>query len=212
METALFVVVGYLAGSIPSGLWLVRLTKSVDIRTVGSHNIGATNVWRTFGWRYGLPVMLFDILKAFVPTLIATLTAGHLAGVLTGAAAMVGHARPIYLKFAKGGKMVATAGGAFLGVAPVLGLVGVGVWVVVFLVFRYASLASIVAAVSLAPLAYGLGYPWPVIVFGGVAGAGVCVLHRANIRRLLRGEESRFDLRRSRRKGSAAAAEVPVGR
>jgi glycerol-3-phosphate acyltransferase PlsY len=210
VETALFVVVGYLAGSIPFGLWIVRLTKGVDIRTVGSHNIGATNVWRTFGWRYGLPVMLLDILKAFVPTLTATLVAGHLAGVLTGAAAMVGHARPIYLKFAKGGKMVATAAGAFLGVAPLLGLVAAGVWIVVFVLFRYASLASIVAAASLAPLAYGLGYPWPVIAFGGAAGVGVIVLHRANIKRLLNGEESRFEFRRSRRK-AGAVEEVPVG-
>jgi glycerol-3-phosphate acyltransferase PlsY len=203
-------VAGYLCGSIPFGLWLVKLTKGVDIRTVGSHNIGATNVWRTYGWRYGLPVMLLDILKAFVPTLVATLVAGHLAGVLTGAAAMVGHARPIFLRFARGGKMVATAAGAFLGVAPLLGLAGAGVWLIVFGVTRYASLASIVAAGSLAPLAYGLGYPWPVIAFGGAAGVGVVVLHRANVRRLLAGEENRFEFRSVRK--SRAGAEVPASR
>ena len=196
MEIALFAVVGYLAGSITFGYWIVRLTKGVDIRTVGSHNLGATNVWRTYGWRYGLPVMLLDVLKAFVPVLIATNVAGELAGVLTGAAAMAGHARPIYLKFAKGGKMVATAGGAFLGVAPVLGLVGAALWIVLFLLTRYASVASILSALALAPLAYGLGYPWPVIAFGGAAGVGVLVLHRANVRRLLNGTESRFVLRR----------------
>src|SRR5262249_54140786 len=160
-----FIVLGYLCGSIPFGLWLTKLLKGVDIRAVGSHNIGATNVWRTFGWRYGLPVMFLDILKGFVPTLVATLVAGHLAGVLTGAAAMVGHARPVFLRFAKGGKMVATAAGAFLGVAPLLGLAGAGVWLGVFALFRYASLASIVAAASLAPLAWGMGYPWPVVAF-----------------------------------------------
>jgi glycerol-3-phosphate acyltransferase PlsY len=206
-----FMALGYLCGSIPFGLWLVRVAKGVDIRTVGSHNIGASNVWRTFGWRYGLPVMVMDILKAFVPTLVATLVAGHLVGVLTGAAAMVGHARPVFLRFAKGGKMVATAAGAFLGVAPLLGLAGAGVWLVVFAVFRYASLASIVAAASLAPLAWAMGYPWPVIAFGGAAGLGVLVLHRANVRRLLRGEENRFEFRRSRRK-SRAGAEVPASR
>src|SRR5438552_5289322 len=163
-------VAGYLAGSITFGYWLVRLAKGVEIRTVGSKNLGATNVWRTYGWRYGLPVMVLDILKAFVPVLVATLVDGHLTGVLTGAAAMVGHARPIYLRFAKGGKMVATAGGAVLGVAPLLGLAGVGVWLVLFLFTRYASVSSILAAASLAPLAYGLGYPWPVIAFGGAAG------------------------------------------
>jgi acyl phosphate:glycerol-3-phosphate acyltransferase len=205
-----FMLAGYLCGSIPFGLWLVKLLKRVDIRTVGSHNIGATNVWRTYGWRYGLPVMAFDILKGFAPTLAATLVAGHLAGVLTGAAAMVGHARPVFLRFAKGGKMVATAAGAFLGVAPLLGLAGAGVWLVVFVVFRYASLASIVAAVSLAPLAYGMGYPWPVIAFGAAAGAGVCLLHRDNIRRLLAGEESRFEFRRGGK--SRAGTEAPASR
>src|SRR5436305_14893564 len=117
MWIAPFMVAGYLCGSITFGYWLIRWTKGVDIRTVGSRNLGATNVWRTYGWRYGLPVMVLDILKAFVPVLVATLVDGHLTGVLTGAAAMVGHARPIYLRFAKGGKMVATACGAFPGVA-----------------------------------------------------------------------------------------------
>jgi glycerol-3-phosphate acyltransferase PlsY len=205
----LFLALGYLAGSITFGYWLIRWTKGVDIRTVGSHNLGASNVWRTYGWRWGLPVMVLDILKAFVPTLTATLVAGHLCGVLTGAAAMVGHARPIYLKFAKGGKMVATAAGAFLGVAPLLGLAGAGVWVVVFLLFRYASLASIVAALSLAPLAWAMDYPWPVVAFGAAAGLGVVVLHRANLRRLLAGEENRFDFRRGK---SRTGAEVPASR
>src|SRR5207237_828215 len=168
------------------------------------------NVQRTFGWRWGVSVMLLDILKAFGPTLAATLVAGHLCGVLTGAAAMVGHARPVFLKFAKGGKMVATAGGAFLGVAPLLGLAGVGVWLVLFAVTRYASLSSILASASLAPLAYGLGYPWPVIAFGGAAAAGVFVLHRANVRRLLAGEESRFEFRRGGK--ARAGAEVPASR
>ncbi len=212
MSIALFMVIGYLAGSITFGYWIVRFTKGVDIRTVGSHNLGATNVWRTYGWRYGLPVMLLDVLKAFVPVVVATHVSGELAGVLTGAAAMAGHARPVYLKFAKGGKMVATAGGAFLGVAPVLGLVGAALWIVIFLATRYASLASILAAAALAPLAYGLGYGWPVIAFGGAAFVGVLVLHRANVRRLLNGTESRFVLRPSQRRAKAAATEVPASR
>jgi glycerol-3-phosphate acyltransferase PlsY len=206
-----FIILGYLAGSITFGYWLIRWTKGVDIRAVGSHNLGATNVWRTYGWRWGLPVMVLDILKAFVPTLCATLVVGHLCGVLTGAAAMIGHWRPVFLRFAKGGKMVATAAGAFLGVAPLLGLAGAGVWILMFVVFRYASLASIVAAASLAPLAWGMGYPWPVVAFGGAAGVGVLVLHRSNVRRLLAGEENRFEFRRSRRK-SRAATEVPASR
>jgi len=208
MLIALFVVVGYLAGSIPFGYWLVRLTKGVDIRTVGSGNIGASNVWRTYGMRYGLPVMLLDILKAFVPAFVATQVAGSLAGVLTGGAAMVGHARPIFLGFAKGGKMVATAAGAFLGVAPLVGLAGSGVWILVFLLTRYASVASIVASASLPALAWGLGYSWPVVAFGGVAAVGVFVLHRANVRRLLDGTENRFQFRR---KSPEPTADEPAG-
>ena len=206
MLIALFSAAGYLAGSMPFGYWLVRVTKGVDIRTVGSGNIGASNVWRTYGRWYGLPVMLLDILKAFVPALIATLVDGHLTGVLTGAAAMIGHARPIYLRFAKGGKMVATTGGAFLGVAAPVGLVGAGIWLVVFALTRYASVASILAAGSLPAIAYGLGYGWPVIAFGGAAGLGVAVLHRTNVGRLLAGTENRFQFRRDGGPGASSRA------
>src|SRR5438270_7468227 len=165
MTIALLAVAGYVAGSMPFGYWLVRLTKGVDIRTVGSGNIGATNVWRTFGRGYGLPVVLLDIAKGFAPALAGTLVHSHLAGVVAGAAAMLGHWRPLFLRLAKGGKMVATTGGAFLGVAPAVGGIGIGVWIVVFLVTRYASVASMVAAASLPGLAAALGYPWPVIAF-----------------------------------------------
>jgi glycerol-3-phosphate acyltransferase PlsY len=203
MTFALLVVAGYLAGSMPFGYWLVRLVKGVDIRTVGSGNIGATNVWRVYGARLGLPVMVLDMLKGFAPALAATIIVGDLAGVLAGAAAMLGHWRPLFLGFARGGKMVATAGGALFGVAPAIGGIGAGIWILVFLVTRYASVASMVAALSLAPVAAALGEPWPVIAFGGVAGLGVVLLHRANVRRLLAGTESRF--RFNRRKSTAAA-------
>jgi len=206
MTIALFGIAGYVAGSMPFGYWLVRVAKGVDIRAVGSGNIGASNVWRTFGRRYGLPVMLLDIAKGFAPALVATLVDGHLAGAVAGAAAMLGHWRPLFLRFAKGGKMVATTGGAFLGVAPVVGGLGAGVWLVVFGLTRYASVASIAAAASLPILAAVLGYGWPVIVFGGGAAVGVLVLHRANVRRLFAGTESRFDLRRRRKVSSAPTA------
>jgi glycerol-3-phosphate acyltransferase PlsY len=205
MTVALFAPAGYLAGSMPFGYWLVRLTRGVDIRTIGSGNIGATNVWRTYGRRLGLPVMALDILKGFAPALAATIVDGHLTGVVAGAAAMLGHWRPLFLGFAKGGKMVATTGGAFFGVAPVVGGAGTGVWIVVFLATRYASVASMASACSLPLLAYALGYPWPVIAFGAAAGAGVVVLHRENIRRLLAGTENRAVLR-GRRPGATAPA------
>ena len=196
LETALFVLAGYLAGSMPFGYWLPRVLKGVDVRKTGSGNIGATNVWRAFGRWYGLPVVLLDVAKGFVPTLLATIYAGHLVGVLTGAAAMLGHARPLFLRFEKGGKMVATCGGAFLGVAPVVGGIGLAVWIAVFLLTRYASVASMVAAVSLPVAAALLGLSWPVIAFATVAAVAVLVLHRANVKRLLAGTESRFQLRR----------------
>ncbi|MFL5937529.1 MAG: glycerol-3-phosphate 1-O-acyltransferase PlsY [Gaiellaceae bacterium] len=188
--------VGYLAGSIPSGYWLVRLFKHEDIRKHGSGNIGASNVWRTYGRWYGVPVVLLDTAKGFVPALVFSLTVSPLAGVLAGAGAMLGHARPLFLRFERGGKMVATTGGAFLGIAPLVAAVGAVVWLVVFLVFRYASLASIAGAVSLPIAAVLLGSSWAVTMFAAFAAAAVVFLHRANVKRLLRGEENRFTLLR----------------
>jgi glycerol-3-phosphate acyltransferase PlsY len=193
---AILIVGGYLAGSMPFGYWLVRVFKHVDIRTVGSGNIGATNVWRTYGRWYGVPVVLLDTLKGFVPALVATLWISHWAGVIAGAAAMLGHWRPIFLRFAKGGKTVATCGGAFFGVAPFVALCAAAVWILLFLSLRYASVASMLAAASLPLVAYGLGEPTAVVVFGVLAALAVVVLHRANIARLFRGTENRFHFRR----------------
>jgi acyl phosphate:glycerol-3-phosphate acyltransferase len=189
-------VLGYLAGSIPSGYWVVRWTRGEDIRTVGSGNIGATNVWRTFGPRYAIPVIVLDVLKGFFPALVATLVAGHVAGALAGGAAMLGHWRPLFLRFAKGGKMVATCGGALFGLAPIVGFVGAVVWLAVFAITRYASVSSIVAAASLPVAALVLGEPWPVLVFTSAAAIGVLVLHRGNLSRLRAGTETRVQLRR----------------
>jgi acyl phosphate:glycerol-3-phosphate acyltransferase len=206
VSTALFVVIGYVAGSMPWGYWLVRAFKGVDIRTVGSGNIGGTNVWRVFGRNLGLPVVFLDTAKGFVPALLAVIFVGHGAGVLAGAAAMLGHYRPLFLKFSRGGKMVATCGGAFLGVAPLVGAVAAGVWILTFLLLRYASVSSIVAAASLPLWSWLLGYPWPVTAFAGAAAVAVAVLHRANVKRLFRGQENRFELRRRRKQVAAPPA------
>ena len=184
--------------------------RRVDIRTVGSGNIGATNVWRTYGARLGAPVMALDVAKGFAPALLATLFVGHLAGVLAGGAAMLGHWRPLFLRFARGGKVVATCGGAFFGVAPLVGGVGAAVWLLVFAMFRYASVASIAAALSLPVTAVALGEPWPVIVFAAAAAAAVVVLHRTNIARLRAGTENRFKFRRLTPKGSDPSSS-PLG-
>jgi len=192
MVPVLLVVAGYVLGSMPWGLWLVRLFRGEDIRTQGSGNIGATNVWRVHGRRLGLPAVFLDTAKGFVPAFVATKLESHGIGVLAGGAAMLGHYRPLFLRFRKGGKMVATAGGAFLGVAPIVGGIAAGVWLVVFGLTRYASVASVTSALSLPLWAWLIGYPWPVIAFAGVAAVGVLLLHRANLRRLLHGEEHRF--------------------
>ena len=198
MTSALVILGGYLLGSMPFGYWVVLLVKGEDIRKVGSGNIGASNVWRTYGRWLGIPIVVLDVAKGFVPALVGALLVGELTAVLAGGAAMLGHWRPLFLRFQKGGKTVATGGGVFLGAAPLLGLVGVAVWLVTFLVTRYASLASIVAALSLPILAVLLGEPWPIVVFGAIAAVGVILLHRPNIARLRAGTESRFRLRRAK--------------
>jgi len=194
VTTAAFVVAGYLCGSLTFGYWLVRIFRGEDVRTKGSGNVGATNVWRVYGPKLGLPAAILDTAKGFVPAFAATMVVGHGTGVLAGAAAMLGHWRPIFLGFQKGGKMVATAGGAFFGVAPLVGAAGAGVWILVFVLTRYASVASVTAAASLPLWAWLFGYPWPVIAFGAAAGVGVLVLHRANLGRLWHGEENRSTL------------------
>jgi acyl phosphate:glycerol-3-phosphate acyltransferase len=199
MAFAALVVLGYLLGSCPWGYWLVRVVEHEDIRHVGSGNIGATNVWRTYGRGLGLPVVVLDVLKGFVPALLGMLFVSppHLAGICAGGAAMLGHWRPIFLRFAKGGKMVATCGGVFFGVAPLVALSAGVVWLVTFLVVRYASIASILAGIALPVFAAIEGYPLSVILFGVGAAAAILFLHRGNLRRLRAGTESRFHFRRT---------------
>lgn len=199
MDTAAFVAAGYLCGSLTFGYWLVRIFRGEDVRTKGSGNVGATNVWRVYGPKLGLPAALLDTAKGFAPAFAATVAVGHGAGVLAGAAAMLGHARPIFLGFQKGGKMVATAGGAALALAPLAALTCVAVWLAIFLVFRYASLASIVTAVALPFFTWLYGYEWPVVVFTVAGATAIVALHHRNIRRLFAGTEHRFELRRPHR-------------
>ena len=196
MTSAIVVLGGYLLGSMPFGYWVVLLVKGEDIRKVGSGNIGASNVWRTYGRWLGIPIVVLDVAKGFVPALVGALLVGELTAVLAGGAAMLGHWRPLFLRFQKGGKTVATAGGTFFGVAPLLGLIGLGIWLVVFLVSRYASVASMATGIALPFVGLALGEPWPVIVFAAIAGVAVLVLHKANIARLRAGTESRFHFRR----------------
>ena len=196
MTAALVVLGGYLLGSMPFGYWLVLLVKGEDIRRAGSGSIGATNVWRAYGRWYGIPVVLLDIAKGFVPALVGTILVDELTGALAGGLAMLGHWRPLFLRFQKGGKAVATAAGTLFGIATLLGLIAAGLWLATFLVARYTSVASMVVAVALPFAALALGEPWPVVVFAVAAAVAVLLLHRPNIARLRAGTESRFALRR----------------
>ena len=183
---------------MPWAYWLPRLLRGIDIRTLGSGNPGATNVWRTLGFKFGMAVAFLDIAKGAVAALLGLAFGGDLVGVLAGVAAMVGHWRPLFLGFARGGKMVATTGGVALAVAPLPALAAAGVWLLVFLLTRYASVASILAAISLPLWALLFDASWPVVAFTAGAALAIVVLHRTNIRRLLAGEENRIERRRPR--------------
>jgi glycerol-3-phosphate acyltransferase PlsY len=196
---ALAVVGGYLLGALPFGYWLPLVLRGDDIRTHGSGNVGATNVFRVYGRRLGITVALLDVAKGFAAAALGLWAGGAVVGVLAGAAAMVGHARPVFLRFQKGGKMVATAGGVFLALAPLAMLSCVAVWLAVFVATRYASVASVVTAVALVVFVVLFGADWPVVVFAVVGATAIVLLHRHNLSRLARGTEHRFELRRPRR-------------
>jgi len=189
---ALAVLGGYLLGALPFGYWLPLLFRGEDIRASGSGNVGASNVFRVYGRRLGTAVALLDVGKGFAAALLGLTAGGELVGVLAGAAAMLGHARPVFLRFQKGGKMVATAGGATFALAPLAAVSCVGVWLAVFFLTRYASLASIATALALVLFVWLYGEPWPVLAFAGAGAAAILLLHRRNIGRLLRGTEHRF--------------------
>jgi glycerol-3-phosphate acyltransferase PlsY len=196
----LSIVAGYLLGSVPFGLLIARL-KGIDIREHGSKNIGATNVWRVCGAKFGLPVFLLDAGKGVAAVLLGSWLAVRFSGdaawasVAAAVACVLGHSFPVWLKF-KGGKGVATSLGVLLAMLPMEGLISFGVWVAVFLTSRYVSLASIAAAVALPILAViaqltGWGHGWPCAGFALFAGLLVVVRHKANIQRLLAGTELR---------------------
>jgi glycerol-3-phosphate acyltransferase PlsY len=203
VNEAIAIVAGYVIGSAPWGLWLPRLLAGVDIREVGSGNTGATNVWRNLGFKLGLGVALLDIGKGAGAALLGQWLGGDLFGVLAGVGAMVGHYRPLFLGFARGGKMVATTGGIALALAPLPFLCGSAAWIAVFLVTRYASVASMVGALTLPFFALLFDASWPIVAFSAAAAVAIVLVHRSNIARLLAGTENRMELRRRRRPAAA---------
>lgn len=196
----ILIALAYVAGSIPAAHVAGRL-HGVDLRKQGSGNLGATNVVRVLGWKTGLAVFLFDAAKGALPVLYfprwtdSTLDPRVLA-LIYGLAAIAGHVRPVFLKFGKGGKGVATASGVFVALAPVPMLIAFSVFVIVVLVSGYVSLGSLVSAVVLpAVLAYTVGPRSPIFGVSVLLSAFVFWTHRANIGRLRRGEENRFGRR-----------------
>jgi glycerol-3-phosphate acyltransferase PlsY len=194
VRLALWLLAGYLLGSIPSSYLVARWLGGVDLRGQGSKNLGATNLYRTLGWRYALPAGLFDVVKGMVPVVAFAPRAGSGAWVplALGVSAIVGHVFSVFVGF-RGGKGVATAAGAVLGLAPLpLGLSAV-VWGLLVWVTGYVSVASMSGAVAF-PLAVWLFQPDDqyVILGGAVLAAFIVFNHRANIRRLVEGREARF--------------------
>ena len=196
MRDVLLILVGYVLGSMPWGYWLPRLVTGVNIRTVGSGNTGAANVWRTQGFKLGLCVALLDVAKGFAAALLGVWLGNELIGLLAGIAALLGHWRPLFMGFRRGGKIVATTAGVALALAPLAVLAMAAVWIVTFLATRYTSVASLLSAATLPLFALLFGASWVVVAFTAGAAVAIFVLHRANIARLLNRTENRFELGR----------------
>jgi glycerol-3-phosphate acyltransferase PlsY len=193
---ALVVVFAYLLGSIPFA-YLAGRTRGVDIRTVGSKNVGATNVFRELGRGIGITVMALDIAKGLIAVLVADGLTSSPWPLVAAAAAILGHVFPVWLGF-KGGKGVAVAGGAVIGLAPLPALIVVVIWLVVVGITRYVSLGSILAAAAFPFLVVAFGAPWPTVVFAFLAAVMVIARHRSNIERLRHGTERRLTFGRGR--------------
>ena len=184
----------YLLGAIPTSYLTVKLATGQDLRQLGSGNLGATNLFRQLGWAFAIPVGLFDLAKGAIPVIVFGPRAGggEVVPLLLGAAAVVGHVFSVFVRF-KGGKGVATGAGVVLATAPWAFLVALVVWAIVTRWSGYVSLGSIIAAAALPPAVWLLhperrGIVW----FLALLAVAIIALHRANIRRLVEGTESRF--------------------
>ena len=203
LTLALLLVGSYLLGSIPFGYLAGRLAKT-DIRQAGSGNVGATNVVRVLGKGYGYPVFALDVLKGFGAVKISMLVAPgrpewnspEIFGILAGMSSVLGHLYPPWLKF-KGGKGVATSAGALLALTPVATLIGIAIWMIVFWLTGYVSLASITAAFVLPLIIFVVSWQdqnkgKPLVYSSACIAAVVIWRHRSNVSRLIRGTEPRF--------------------
>lgn len=198
-------LISYLIGSVPAG-YLAGRAAGIDIRKVGSGNIGATNVLRVLGKRYGYPVFLFDFLKGTAAVEISILifnsthhaeASRELCAILAGVSSVIGHSYPVWLGF-KGGKGVATSFGVVFGLIPVAALIAVMVWLITFGMTRYVSVASMTAALTLPITALAMldlkQLNGPTLLLFSICLAAIVIWrHRSNLSRLTRGTEPRFE-------------------
>lgn len=190
------IAISYLIGSIPTGYIIAKLLKGIDIRDHGSGNVGATNLMRTVGKVPGITGLLIDVAKGIVPvTVIAAVfympdmaVNEPLFKVILGLSAVFGHIWTIFLKF-KGGKGVATTIGVFLGLAPAVTTIGLLIWVILALIFKYVSVSSIAMAVSLPVLMAFFQSPIEYTLLSVILCIFITYKHKANIRRLINGTE-----------------------
>lgn len=200
MKFLIFVVIAYIFGSFPSGVWLGKVTKNIDIREYGSKSSGATNAYRILGPKYGIMVLILDALKGYIPLYLASLFGvGGIYIILLGLVAILAHTFSFFIQF-KGGKGVATSLGVFLFLMPKV----VGILILVFIlivgVSKYISLGSVVCAGLLPILAYFMpvkeGVPRiPLVIISLIVGIFVIYKHKANIQRLMDGKENKFNLK-----------------
>jgi glycerol-3-phosphate acyltransferase PlsY len=197
-SAVLWLLASYFLGAIPTSYLLSRFFAGIDLRRQGSGNLGATNLYRVLGWRYAVPAALVDIAKGLIPVVVFAPreTPSQMFALACGIAAIVGHVFSVFVRF-KGGKGVATAAGVMLGLTPLALAVSALVWAVMVRITGYVSLASITAATVLPVAVYALedGSSPTLLWIAAAIAAGVIVLHRRNIERLLKGTESRFGRR-----------------
>lgn len=194
MQGIIALLASYLLGSIPTGYIICRLIKGIDIRTKGSGNIGATNVARIVGKKVGIATLILDVLKGLLAvTLIPWFirNQGDLVKIICVIGVICGHNWTVFLKF-RGGKGVATTAGAIAGLMPIVFISSFCIWCIVFIIWRYVSLASIIAAVFL-PIFLALYKEALIYQILGIAIAIIGIFrHKENIKRLVRGKEKKF--------------------
>jgi glycerol-3-phosphate acyltransferase PlsY len=193
-----WLLASYLVGAIPTSYLAGRLIRGIDLREHGSRNLGATNLYRVLGWRYAVPVGLFDVAKGLVPVLgfAPRASSSDLFALVCGLTAVLGHAFSVFVGF-KGGKGVATAAGVMLGLAPIALAVAAAVWAALVFTTGYVSLGSIAAA-AVFPVAVVVLEPPAergMLWLDVAVAAAIIWFHRGNIQRLLKGTENRFGRR-----------------